>query len=66
MSVSLRLTVYSCAAEPALRVSAAVTAIALRLFLSKAVRSEMFTVILSGAGEINVDGHVATVPFYVK
>ena len=57
---------YSCAAETALNVSAAVMPIARRLFLSKAVRSEMFTVILSGAGEINVDGHGATVPFNVK
>ena len=57
---------YSCAAETVLNVSAAVTAIARRLFLSKSVRSEIFTVILSGAGEINIDGHGATVPFKVE
>ena len=45
---------------------AAVTAIARMLSLSKSVMSEMFTVILSGAGEINIDGHGAAIPFNVE
>ena len=57
---------YSCATEAALSVSAAVTAIARMLFLSKSLMSKMFTVILSGGGEINVDRHGATVPFNIK